>query len=186
MITFTNKAANEMKERIGREPSKSNNQLGFIGTFHSLAARILRQEGRIIGLTKNFIIYDEEDQLKLIKKIIERKKINDYRPNYYLNRISAAKNQLIMPEKYLESFSDFKAAKVADIYYHYQKELKKNKAVDFDDLLVFVVQIFEKNKPILEKYQNLYQYILVDEFQDTNFVQYRLTWLLGKKNHQLQ
>lgn len=176
MITFTNKAAGEMKDRVYRY-----GKLGYIGTFHSFCAKILRQEGYLIGLDNKFTIYDENDQLNLIKNILKKKDFNKFTPSYYLSRISTAKNQLISPEKFLEIFSDHQAAHIADVYFKYQKELKRNKAVDFDDLIMLVVQLFSKNKEISEKYQNKYRYLLVDEFQDTNYAQYALTRLLGKK-----
>lgn len=177
MITFTNKAASEMKARI-----KLNYSLGYVGTFHSFCAKILRIDGQFIGLKKNFLIYDENDQIGIIKLIL--KKINlekKYSPAYFLNRISSAKNQLISPEKYLEVFSDYASSDTNLIYQAYEKELKENNALDFDDLINMTINLFQKNKQILEKYQDKYQYILIDEFQDTNYVQYLLTKLLGGK-----
>lgn len=177
MITFTNKAASEMKARIGMSFS-----LGYIGTFHSFCARVLRIDGQFIGLKKNFLIYDEEDQKGVIKSVL--KKINlskKYTPYYFLNRISAAKNQFISPEKYLEVFSDYASSDTNLVYQAYQKELKENNALDFDDLINTTIKLFQKNRQVLEKYQNKYRYILVDEFQDTNYVQYLLTKLLGEK-----
>jgi len=177
MITFTNKAAGEMKERIGLRYC-----LGYIGTFHSFCARVLRVDGLFVGLKKNFLIYDEEDQIALIKAVLKKVQLNKkYTPSYFLNRISAAKNQLIGPEKYLEVFSDYASADTATIYQGYQKELKENNALDFDDLINVTIRLFTKNKQILDKYQEKYRYILVDEFQDTNYVQYFLTKLLGQK-----
>ncbi|KKQ23583.1 MAG: ATP-dependent DNA helicase PcrA [Candidatus Roizmanbacteria bacterium GW2011_GWC2_37_13] len=177
MITFTNKAAGEMKARIGVSYS-----LGYVGTFHSFCARVLRIDGQFAGLKKNFLIYDEEDQIGVVKSVL--KKINlgkKYTPSYLLNRISSAKNQLISPEKYLEVFSDYASSDTNMVYQAYQKELKENNALDFDDLINVTIKLFQKNKQVLEKYQDKYRYILVDEFQDTNFVQYLLTKLLGQK-----
>lgn len=177
MITFTNKAAAEMKARIGISYS-----LGYVGTFHSFCARILRIDGQFIGLKKNFLIYDENDQISVIKLVL--KKINlekKYSPSYFLNRISSAKNQLILPEKYLEVFSDYASSDTNLVYQAYEKELKENNALDFDDLINMTIKLFQKNKQVLEKYQDKYQYILIDEFQDTNYVQYLLTKLLGAK-----
>lgn len=185
MITFTNKAANEMRERIRKILPGEDGRLGYAGTFHSFSAMILRREVKNCGLKKNFVIYDENDQISLIKELLKKKKFDRYTPGYYLNRISSAKNQLITPEKYLEIFSDYQAAHVADLYFRYQKELKKNNAVDFDDLIMIAVNLFIKNKEILEKYQRYYRYLLVDEFQDTNYVQYLLTKLLGEKSKQV-
>jgi len=177
MITFTNKAAAEMKARIGLSYS-----LGYVGTFHSFCARVLRIDGQFVGLKKNFLIYDEEDQIALIKSVLKKIQLNKkYTSSYFLNRISAAKNQLIGPEKYLEVFSDHASADTATVYQGYQKELKENNALDFDDLINMTIKLFTKNKQILDKYQEKYRYILVDEFQDTNYVQYLLTKLLGEK-----
>lgn len=177
MITFTNKAADEMKKRIGFKY-----RLGYVGTFHSLSAKILREDGKAINLHKNFIIYDEDDQLSLIKQVIKLINLgSDLSPAYFLNRISSAKNKLISPEKYLQSYSDYNAYNVYCLYDYYQKELKKNNAVDFDDLLNLNVSLFEENHKILEKYQNKYRYLLIDEFQDTNYVQYYLIKLLSQK-----
>lgn len=175
MITFTNKAANEMKERMGLK------RLGYIGTFHSFCCQILRRDSQHLGIDNNFSIYDQDDQLNLLKLILKKREIKRFTPSYFLHKISAAKNQLITPERYLELFSDYSASLVAEIYDDYQKELRKNKALDFDDLIVEVVNLFLKNKSVLEKYQNKYRFILVDEFQDTNFIQYLLTKLLAEK-----
>lgn len=177
MITFTNKAANEMKSRIG-----SSYTLGYVGTFHSFCARILRIDGQFIGLKKYFLIYDDNDQQGLIKAVLKKIKFDKkYTPSYLLNRISAAKNQLISPERYLDVFSDFASSDTNLIYQAYQKELRENNALDFDDLINMTIKLFKKNKQILAKYQEKYRYILVDEFQDTNYVQYYLTKLLSEK-----
>jgi len=174
MITFTNKAAGEMKERIGR-------RLGFVGTFHAFCAKILRIEGEVIGLERKFTIYDDDDQIDLLKQILKKMESKKFTPSYFLNRISAAKNQLIDYKRYSEFFSDYNAPFVSEVYEKYQKALKKNRAVDFDDLLVLTVRLFKKNEKILEKYQKRYRHILVDEFQDTNYAQYAIIRLLGEK-----
>ncbi|MCS6956742.1 MAG: UvrD-helicase domain-containing protein [Patescibacteria group bacterium] len=181
MITFTNKAAQEMKNRIGL-----NYQLGYIGTFHSFCAKVLRIDGEFINLKKNFLIYDENDQLSLLKSILKKMNLNQKNSaSYFLNRISSAKNRMISPQKYLDFFYDYNASNTALIYQEYEKELKNNNAVDFDDLLNKTVELFLEKKDILEKYQNHYHYILVDEFQDTNFVQYILVKLLAEKNRNI-
>jgi DNA helicase-2/ATP-dependent DNA helicase PcrA len=181
MITFTNKAASEMKERI-KKSINNNQNLGFIGTFHSFCVRILRIDGELINIPKNFVIYDEDDQLNLIKTLIKKSNFGKkYSPTYIINRISSAKNQNISLENYLSIFSDYSASDIAFFYKIYQLELEKNQALDFDDLLVKTINLFEKNPSILEKYQQYYRYILIDEFQDTNWVQYLLIRLLGKK-----
>ncbi len=180
MITFTNKAANEMKARILRTGS---NALGFIGTFHSFCALILRRGAHHIGLDNNFVIYDDDDQASLIKTILKKVDHKKFTPHYFLNRISAAKSQLIGPEKFLELFSDYNASLVGEVYKLYEQALRKNKALDFDDLIMKTTELFIKKEEVLERYQNKYQYLLVDEFQDTNYAQYVLTRLLGEKYH---
>jgi len=181
MITFTNKAAEEMEKRI-KKMIDTQNSLGFVGTFHSFCAKILRIDGDKIGISKSFVIYDEEDQLQLIKNLVNKNKFEKkYSPRYILERISLAKNQNIGVDEYLEVFSDHAAPHVAYLYQLYQKELKTNNALDFDDLLNFALLLFKKNPAILEKYQRRFRYFLVDEFQDTNFVQYLLIKTLAKK-----
>lgn len=174
MITFTNKAASEMKERI-----KLN--LGYVGTFHSFCARVLRRSGDQVGIDNNFVIYDEDDQIDLIKSIIKKIDTERFTPNYFLNRISAAKNQLISYQRFLNFFSDHNATIIVKVYESYQKKLKENNALDFDDLIMMTVDLFIKHEEALGHYQNKYRYILVDEFQDTNYAQYVLTRLLGER-----
>lgn len=178
MITFTNKAAGEMKKRIALTQKKS---LGYVGTFHSFCALLLRKDGIHMGLDRNFVIYDDNDQDSLMKAILKEKEIKKFTPGFILNRISAAKNQLITPDRYLKLFSDYSANQVYELYGEYEKRLKKNSAVDFDDLIMKTSQLLIKYPSILEKYQDQYKYIFVDEFQDTNYAQYTLTRLLGEK-----
>jgi len=125
MITFTNKAAGEMKERIAKMTAGQHQTLGFVGTFHSFCAKILRIEGAAIGLDEKFVIYDEVDQLDLIKQILKKMETKKFTPSYFLNRISAAKNQLIDYKNYREIFSDYNAGLLADVYEKYQKALEK-------------------------------------------------------------
>ncbi|MFA5769902.1 MAG: UvrD-helicase domain-containing protein [Patescibacteria group bacterium] len=181
MLTFTNKAAAEMKERISRQLGGIV-KLGFVGTYHSFCVRILRQFWEQAGLDKNFIIYDDSDQKTLIKQIISEKKLDKKTPGYFSYYISLAKNQMIAPETFLENFKFHSSALVADVYFHYQKKLDANHGVDFDDLLIKTVSLFQKSEETLDYFQNKYQYFLVDEFQDTNFVQYLLTKLLAEKS----
>ena len=178
MITFTNKAAGEMNKRI---KLLSNKKLGFVGTFHSFCAWVLRQDGYHLGVSQNFIIYDDDDQLTLIKSILKEKEIKKYSPAFLLNRISAAKNKLIEPKRYLSFFSDYAAPHVFDIYIEYERQLIKQQAVDFDDLIMKVTQLFIRHPEVLKKYQKVFRYIFVDEFQDTNYAQYTLTRLLGER-----
>ncbi len=173
MITFTNKAAGEMKERI-------KTSVGFVGTFHSFCVRILRKNGDSIGIDCKFSIYDEDDQLNLVKKIVKDLEIERQTPYYFLNRISGAKNQLIHSDQFLRLFSDHNASLVATVYKEYEKRLKKNNAVDFDDLIMKAIDLFIKNPQVLERYQKKYTHILIDEFQDTNYAQYTLTRLLSE------
>ncbi len=175
MITFTNKAANEMKKRIG------GIKLGYIGTFHSFCAYLLRLDGHAIGIDRNFVIYDDNDQIAVIKQILKKVSSKKVSPSHILYKISSAKGQLITPKKYGEIFSDYESRFVAEIYEKYEKELKKNKALDFDDLIVKTIDLLLKNPSILEKYQERFRYFLVDEFQDTNYSQYVLTRVLGSK-----
>ena len=182
MMTFTNKAAAEMKERINRQLGGMV-KLGYVGTYHSFCVRVLRIFWEPAGLDKNFIIYDDDDQKSLVKQIIQEKKLFGKKtPGYFLYYISLAKNQMITPENFLENFKFHQAALVADVYYHYQKKLEKNKGVDFDDLLIKTAYLLQKNDDVLSYYHNKYKYFLVDEFQDTNFVQYLLTKLLAEKS----
>ena len=175
MITFTNKAASEMKARMGMQ------RLGYIGTFHSFCCRILRRESHNIGIDNGFVIFDDNDQKDLLKKILKKLEIKKFTPYYFSQRISAAKNQLIPANKFLEFYSDYSSADVAEVYERYQKELRKNKALDFDDLIVETVNLFLASDKILTKYQERYRYLLLDEFQDTNFIQYLLSKLLAGK-----
>lgn len=179
MITFTNKAAKEMKERINNLLGDNVN-LGYIGTFHSFCAMILRRSGEYCGVASDFVIYDAEDSSSLLKTIL--KDIDTrYSPAFFASKISDAKNKLITPERYLDFYSYYKSAEVADVYHKYQKELSKSHAVDFDDLIMKTVFLFQKNKEVLEYYHSKYTNFLVDEFQDTNLAQYILTKLLAGK-----
>jgi len=175
MVTFTNKAASEMRKRV-------KHKLGFIGTFHSFCAKVLRIDGERVGVDKNFLIYDEGDQEDIIKEILKKNDFDkNYSPNYFLDKISNAKNQLIDERRYSTLFDDFSSKLVAQVYKKYQKELKKNNALDFDDLIFKTVLLFIKHEEVLNKYQDKFRYILVDEFQDTNYAQYVLTKYLSKK-----
>jgi DNA helicase-2/ATP-dependent DNA helicase PcrA len=184
MITFTNKAAREMKDRI-KHASNKELVLGYVGTFHSFCSSILRRSGVHIGIPHNFTIYDDDDQEQLLKHILKKRDEGKYTASFFSNRISQAKNQLITPEHYLEEYSFYKAAAVAEVYYQYQKELKNNAALDFDDIIMKTVQLFQKVPEMLDYYQDKYPYLLVDEFQDTNYAQYVLTRFLSKKHQNI-
>lgn len=184
MITFTNKAAAEMKARITKSLGAiEKSPLGYVGTFHSFCAYILRRDGQHLGIENTFTIYDDNDQQSIIKNIMKSEDSKKLTPSYVLNRISAAKNQLISPERYLELFSDWNSSYIAAIYSKYEKELNKNIAVDFDDLIMKVNVLFMKFPDVLQKYQRRFSYFLVDEFQDTNYAQYVLTKQLGSQSH---
>ena len=188
MVTFTNKAAGEMKERIRKllmnnNSEKPNHELPFAGTFHSLCVKILRVDGQAIGIPTNFVIYDEQDQLDAVKEIMKRLDISQksFSPGAILHTISEAKNELIGETEYPQYARGYFLEVVAKIYLEYQKMLKENTALDFDDLLVKTVKLFEKNSDILAKYQERFHYVLVDEYQDTNKAQYLLTkYLAGR------
>lgn len=186
MITFTNKAASEMKERIKRYSEDLGHiQPGFVGTFHSFCCLILRREGHHVGLDSHFSIYDTEDQKSVIKGILKKINTKKTTPSYYLRRISDAKNQLVLPHQYLDVFAYYNASHVSEVYELYQKELKKNNAVDFDDLIMRVVELFQSHPEVLDLFQKKYTHLMVDEFQDTNYAQYALTKLLAEKNRNL-
>lgn len=178
-VTFTNKASHEMKERIQRKTTTAPT----VATFHSLCAKILRIEGEHIGLSKKFVIYDSADQVDTIKEAMLKLAISikDYKPSSILTTISQAKNQLILETEYRGFARGHFQEVVALVYPLYQKLLKENDALDFDDLISKTVLLFEKNPDVLHKYQNRFRYILVDEYQDTNHAQYYLTKMLAKK-----
>lgn len=188
MVTFTNKAAAEMKERIQtylQTIPEANKLYGepVVATFHSLCARILRIEGKHISLPQNFIIYDSADQLDAIKQAMDRLFIStkDFKPGSVLGTISGAKNELLSPSEYAGFARGNFQQTVAKIYVVYQSILKENDAVDFDDLLLRTVSLFKEVPEVLQKYQNRFQYVLIDEYQDTNRAQYILTKLLADK-----
>lgn len=180
-ITFTNKAAQEMKERvrslIGDEALNM-----WVSTFHSSCVKILRREIDKIGYNKNFVIYDTYDQKTLIKQCMAELTINDkdLEDKEIINKIGSAKDKLITPEQYKrENQYDFRKNKVADVYMLYQKRLKQNNALDFDDIIFKTVQLFNEHKDVLEFYQRKFKYIMVDEYQDTNVTQYEFVRLLS-------
>ena len=179
-ITFTNKAAKEMRERLNLLVPDNH---VFVGTFHSFGLKILRENLSALGMNKNFSIIDSDDVLSLIKKIMKDKNIDPkiISPYFVRSKISFIKNELLTDadiDKYLISPAE---KKVIEIYYEYDKVLRKNNSVDFDDLLVLPVKLFKSNKEILDKYQEHYKYILIDEYQDTNEVQYKMSKLLADK-----
>jgi len=183
-ITFTNKAAEEMRERIKQILGENNfSQKLFIGTFHKLGVNILKSLLSLVQRRKNFVIFDEEDSLKLIRDCLVELNLpkEQFIPVNVRNEISRAKNELILSKDYEQLAENFFQKNVAKVYNLYEEKLIKNNAFDFDDLITLPVQIFSTHPDILEKYQNKWRYILVDEYQDTNTSQYQLIKLLASK-----
>ena len=185
-ITFTNKAAKEMRDRVEGIIGERARDM-WISTFHSTCVRILRREIEKLGYKKNFTIYDSSDQKSLITECMKKLQINDKDIDFreVLSKISKAKDNLQTPASYMrEHESNYREKKIADVYEMYQKRLKENNAMDFDDLICKTVELFKKEKETLEFYQRKFQYIMVDEYQDTNGAQYELVKLLaaGHKN----
>jgi DNA helicase-2/ATP-dependent DNA helicase PcrA len=181
-LTFTNRAANEMKSRIIQLVGEKSSQV-WMGTFHSIFARILRRECDKLGFEKNFSIYDTADSLSLIKNVMDEIGIptQQFNPQAIRSRISIAKNQLISPDEAAQQANDLFDEKCAVIYHHYQVKLKKNNAMDFDDLLQKPIELFRHHKQLLEKYQGRFRFILIDEYQDTNRAQYTIVNLLASR-----
>lgn len=184
-ITFTNKAAREMKERVENLLGPHTTRGMWIGTFHSMMARVLRQFAQLLGFSSNFTILDTSEQRTIVKDVTKELNLDTkvFDPKTVLNTISAAKNKLIDVAEYRKRNNDeFWQKNVAKIYAKYQERLKANNSMDFDDLLFYPVKLFKQNKDILEMYQDRFQYIMVDEYQDTNGAQYEIVRLLSKKH----
>lgn len=179
-ITFTNKAAKEMKERLY---NLVENNYAFVGTFHSLGVRILRENATLVNLTRDFTIIDSDDVLGIIKKILKEKGYDpkQYAPSYIRNRISFIKNEMLDEGEISKYFNTPPEMVAHEVYREYQRVLRQNNSVDFDDLLALPVEIFLHEHDVLEKYQDHFKYILVDEYQDTNQVQYKFCRLLASK-----
>lgn len=185
-VTFTNKAAREMRERLERLLGQAVEAL-TLGTFHATCARILRQEGKAVGLSSSFAIYDEEDQLSLLKQALEELNLDpkQYVPQVLHSAISSAKSRLIGPQEYTQRISSYFEEIVSRVYQRYQQLLTKVQALDFDDLIMSTVRLFQDHPQILSRYQSRYIHILVDEFQDTNIAQYVLMKQLAGKYRNL-
>lgn len=185
-VTFTNKAAREMKERLEQLLGWEIEAL-TLGTFHAICARILRCEGKATGLNAGFVIYDDEDQLNLIKQSLREVNLDpkQYAPRALQSAISAAKSRLISPKDYAQQIQSYFEEIVQRVYEHYQQLLSQSEAVDFDDLLMKTVELFRNHLQILNRYQSRYLHILVDEFQDTNIAQYMLIKQLAGKHHNI-
>jgi len=185
-VTFTNKAAKEMRDRITRLLGESGNLDGLnVGTFHAICARLLRQEADNTRFTRDYLIYDTDDQIMLMKQVLAELNLDPkkYNPRGMLSKISEAKNELVTAARF--PANDYRGEILRRIYLRYEELLRVNNARDFDDLLMHSVQLFEENPDVLERYQRRYQHILVDEFQDTNMAQYRLVQLLAGERRNL-
>lgn len=187
-LTFTNKAAREMKSRIGKIVGENRARYLWMGTFHAVFSRLLRNEAEIMGYSKNFTIYDSADSKNLVKAIVKELKLDDkiYKPGFVHSRISFAKNNLITPQAYatnsdyIKSDNTARVPRLADIYAIYCNRCKQSDVMDFDDLLLNTNLLFRNHSEILQKYQSLFKYILVDEYQDTNFSQYMIVKKLAE------
>lgn len=183
-ITFTNKAANEMKERIANLVGDDAKDI-WMGTFHSICVRILRRFIDRIGFESSFLIFDTQDQRQMIKNCLKDLKIDDkmFTDRAVLSEISNAKNQMLEPEQYASSaIGDFRKEKIAEIYQVYQKRLKENNCIDFDDIINYTIKILKENQDVLDYYADKFKYVLVDEYQDTNKAQFTLITLLASKH----
>lgn len=186
-ITFTNKAAGEMRERVDKIVGFGAEQI-WVSTFHSTCVRILRRYIDKLGYDNNFTIYDADDQKTVMKDICKRLEIDTktWKEKSLLNAISSAKDELISPAEYeLNAMGDYHKQKIAQVYKEYQAVLRGNNAVDFDDLIVRTVELFRTSKEVLESYQRRFQYIMVDEYQDTNTAQFEFIRLLAGEHHNL-
>ena len=185
-VTFTNKAAKEMKERV-MDLLKTDNLPITIGTFHSVCARILRTEAKHLGISPQFAIYDAQDQLDLLKVVLKDLEVSkdDLAPNNARNQISYLKNKMITPDAQSRKARTILEKTVVDVYRAYQKALRENDALDFDDLLLYPLELFDKHPMVLAKYQKQWKYILVDEYQDTNRPQFHFLTRLSEKNQQI-
>lgn len=186
-ITFTNKAAGEMRERVDKIVGFGSEQI-FVSTFHSMCVRILRRHIDLIGFDNNFTIYDADDQKQVVKEVMKKFSIDSkvIKERTIMNAISSCKDELVTPEKYsIQCMGDPQKMKIASCYSEYQAQLRKNNALDFDDLLMKTVELFKTRPEVLVNYQERWQYIMVDEYQDTNTAQFELIRLLAGSRHNL-
>jgi DNA helicase II / ATP-dependent DNA helicase PcrA len=185
-VTFTNKAAQEMRERVGSLVGPAVAGI-WVSTFHTACVRILRQEIGVLGYDKNFVIFDSQDQQTLLKNVLKELNLSDknFHPKALASSISAAKNDLQGPDENQRNAGDFWSNTVAEVYQLYQKKLRQNNGLDFDDLIMMTVRLFREAPPVLAKYQERFRYILVDEYQDTNHAQYVLVNMLASKYRNL-
>ncbi len=189
-LTFTNKAAREMRDRIGKLVSEEQARYLWAGTFHSIFGKILRYEADRIGFNADFTIYDTSDSKSLIKTIVRDMKLEDkkYKPSAVLSHISNAKNSLILPAAYRNSARPTERARaqgmpeVCTIYEEYMRRCRQSNAMDFDDMLVYTWMLFHNNPDVARKYQDKFRYILVDEYQDTNYAQQQIILQLASEH----
>jgi DNA helicase II / ATP-dependent DNA helicase PcrA len=182
-VTFTNKAAGEMKTRLERMVGAAARDL-WVGTFHAMCVRILRRDGSKAGISPSFAIIDDADQRQLVKDILDDLDYDERQlaPGACLHEISKAKNSLVWPDKFHEQQTSFLGERMANVYTEYERRLRESNSLDFDDLIVRTIDLLERDENVREKYQNKFEYILVDEYQDVNIAQYRLIALLGAKH----
>ena len=185
-VTFTNKAAGEMRERIEEMAGPAARDI-WMGTFHSVCARLLRIEGKAIGLANNFVVYDDADQMALVKDLLKKRGMDDktVQPRGVLHEISRAKERLLGPTAYSEQASGYFERMVAGIYPDYNKALSAANALDFDDILMKSVRLLEQSPQVREKYQDRFLHVLVDEYQDVNYAQYQLVHMLSEKHRNI-
>ncbi len=185
-ITFTNKAAREMQERVSKLVGPSGKDI-WVSTFHSMCVRILRKDIERIGFGSNFSILDSTDQLSVIRNVMKDNNIDTkkFEPKAVQAAISSAKNELLSPAQYEQSQGDYFQTIVAKVYTQYQRRLKSNNSLDFDDLILLTIQLFKDVPEVLDFYQNKFKYIHVDEYQDTNKAQYSLCKMLAQKHHNI-
>ncbi|MFN3562576.1 MAG: ATP-dependent helicase [Chloroherpetonaceae bacterium] len=186
-LTFTNKAAGEMKERVERLLGGGSTKGMWIGTFHSNFARLLRQHAHQLGFTSNYSIYDQDDSNRLIKELMGELGINTQTlsPNTVQNVISSAKNKFILASQFASTARDYVEEQVAKVYLRYSERLQKNNALDFDDLLIKPIELFLQYPDLLEHYQHRFQYLMIDEYQDTNRAQYLVSKMLAAKHRNI-
>ena len=192
-LTFTNKAAREMKERIGKIVNNDSARYLWMGTFHSVFLRILRVEHDFVGFSANFTIYDTSDSKSLVKDIVRELQLDDkvYKPSTLLGKISSLKNQLVLPEVYASNnmcYQEDLRAKIPmfrEVYRRYMNRCKQADVMDFDDILLYTFQLFDSNEDVRRKYVERFRYVLVDEYQDTNIAQHRIVWQLTKERQRI-
>ena len=192
-LTFTNKAAREMRDRIARMADAADVRYLWMGTFHSICSKILRQEATQLGFTRDFTIYDTQDQKSLIRQILKLHSLDEkiYKPNMVAARISAAKNALLLPDDYARNQAIAKQDRqdrlyeMSKVYHEYQTRLKAANAMDFDDLLLYMCRLLDQDPAARAYYQQMFQYVLVDEYQDTNYVQYRIVKQLAEPENRI-